>query len=213
MDFFKWAAIAAIACSASAASADTVDFTSDAWADAHGEQSFTVGYDGFDVTATASGSFNYRGYHLTQGGVGSDPNGLGVGWARDSEPEIEADEYLLLEFDGTVNINAIGIAQLYENERFWFWRYDEEGIVDITFGDSTSVGYDFTAQSQDGILALTQGWTNVSSLRFTGDSWGDDFSLSYVDVSPVPLPGAAWLFGSAILGAGVAARRRKNSVR
>lgn len=39
----------------------------------------------------------------------------------------------------------------------------------------------------------------------------DSFSFdgAAVGVSPVPLPGAIWLFGSAILGAGIASRRRK----
>jgi hypothetical protein len=50
----------------------------------------------------------------------------------------------------------------------------------------------------------------ISSFTLTGDSFGTQTLLAALnDVQEVPLPAAAWLFGSAVLGLGGVARRKR----
>lgn len=51
--------------------------------------------------------------------------------------------------------------------------------------------------------------SNVSFSLFAGGTTGKQSYLSLTSASPVPLPAAGWLFGSAILGLAGIAKRRK----
>jgi hypothetical protein len=59
----------------------------------------------------------------------------------------------------------------------------------------------------DGVAVGTGGWLNLQSVSFKaeGDGFGPGFGIVEVDnitVSAVPIPAAAWLFGSALVGLG-----------
>jgi hypothetical protein len=79
------------------------------------------------------------------------------------------------------------------------WAYIEDlsetGLPGWTIGDQTLGSYP------------TGSWTNLET--FVNDELPVQFS---VDVTPVPLPAAAWLFGSALLGGvGLGYRNRRKS--
>jgi hypothetical protein len=76
-----------------------------------------------------------------------------------------------------------------------------EFVFDITGGDAAA---SFLAvRPFGGILMSFTGFTDW------GSSWSSGVNTAVADVAPVPLPAAAWLFGSALLGlVGVARRRR-----
>jgi hypothetical protein len=102
------------------------------------------------------------------------------------------------------------------------WEIANEGSVN---GDSYDVtGGNFVVNnsySDPSALGIAQGWLEqIMADEFqvqaqglvalvdtdSRDQRGQDF---VVQVAAVPLPGAVWLFGSAILGAGIVSRRKK----
>lgn len=83
-----------------------------------------------------------------------------------------------------------------------------------TKGDNSSVTYDLssdTAASQWSTIDLQLlGFSNLKSVSFTG-SGPIGIALDNINVSQVPVPAAAWLFGSALAGLGLQAGRRKRA--
>jgi len=103
-----------------------------------------------------------------------------------------------------------GSPQVFSN-----WNLLVNGIERASGAASAAAGvsdpYALTAQTLD-----VAGLTGEVTIRITADGpyvagrWSiDNFELTG-DVAPVPVPAAAWLFGSAVLGLG-AMRRRKAS--
>lgn len=106
----------------------------------------------------------------------------------------DPDEYVSLDFGGDVTVKQ---ATFYRSSRGDFDLYADG--VRILNEERVSNTVEFTAGEHGSVFA------------FLADGSSDQFKLTSltVEVSQVPLPAAAWLFGSALLGLGSVARRKK----
>lgn len=87
--------------------------------------------------------------------------------------------------------------------------YDGEIIGYLEGGGTVSRLFDTNA----GTLLFDQSWTSLTSIDivFTTDRIDSDFTIPAIDnitLQAVPVPAAAWLFGSALAGLGWLRRRR-----
>ena len=107
---------------------------------------------------------------------------------------------------------------------FYGWNFLVNGlertggaaVLDVDTKSSAGNSDSFKAAVLDTPLLVT-GLTGTVNIRFTGDapfnefaqgSWRfDNFTLSG-DFSPVPVPGAVWLMGSAVIALAAQRRRR-----
>lgn len=174
----------------SAASAVEINFnTGPGFASTAGSYSFSNG--GIGVTVTAPGE--QASYYW---------EGVGVSTGAFNLKTLQNNESLTLSFDQTVRLNALSFRQ---------WENGFDQVVLNSTAGSLTLGYsDYTT---DGVLV---DWFEfgspllVDSITLTGDSGATATWLRSVDVEAVPVPAAAWLMGSALMGlGGVAARRRR----
>lgn len=110
---------------------------------------------------------------------------------NDSDPA----EYIQLDFDNSIS------------------------LVSASFDGSSSGEFDLYADGTRVLNEMLVGGSvslagiDGSMFRFLANGEGDDFKLQTlaIEVSDVPLPAAAWLFGSALLGLGVVSRTERNT--
>lgn len=191
----------------SVASAISFDFMALANGNERGYGTFTHTEDGLTVDATghsADGTIDYYAY------MDSGDAGLGVCKALtaadqctpSSDDNVTYLERVRLSFDRAVTLNEVE-------------------FVNGDHGTSFMGDFDLVV---DGGPAMTHSLTNIFSTNLSGSVFEfinlnpegtSDLSNKYqfyigsVDVAAVPLPAAAWMFGSGLLGlAGVARRRR-----
>jgi len=167
------------------ANATTFTFTGKGSAAAAANQ--TV--DGITVTVSAPGED--LGY-LTLDGLGVKTNFFNLSGIQNGET-------IRVDFSQTVNIENIKLRQ---------WEGPDDAVL-VGYGDGTSVN--LTADSCWSCSAETfnVNLTGIDYLTLTGDSGLSVFFLAEISgVSAVPLPAAAWLFGSALFGLGFVKRRR-----
>jgi hypothetical protein len=81
-------------------------------------------------------------------------------------------------------------------------EFTVEGLYDTTLAFNT-YAYAFQANIADGSI----NWTNRLSTNL-GDPGQSGYSITSTAVSPVPLPPAVWLLGSALVGLWLAGRRK-----
>ncbi len=108
-----------------------------------------------------------------------------------------------IEFGAPVYLSAIRITDLfYEN-----WYY-EQGKYSLD-GGTTWTLFSAIMGSPNGALTISLDNLLVSSLLFTAPEpfWKHDYSVAGLTAQVVPLPGAALLLGSGVLGL-VLLRRR-----
>ena len=204
-------------CSASA-NAALVDFTDSVWRDAMqatGRHSATVG----NVTLTAGGhNWWYGDYLLTFNGSSSERAGCLAGQASHGlscdgdgigikNDEISQSGWSYNDHDQSITISfaqAVDVTNLFVLDLFGSERSGEIAVIN---------GMSF--QAPDGNLGIPGGFyatgysgTGIRSILLTGNTdWfsdytlaGIEFELSPASVSTVPLPGAFWLFSTALLG-------------
>ena len=196
-----------------AAAVVNFDFTS-------GNQSYTSGsyvFTGDDNTSTVTVSAANRGNNYTSyvsgsqwgllvctGGAPSAPrSNSSCGSSTNDFHYIDGgsnnngsdpDEYVSLDFGGEVTLLQ---ATFYSSSQGDFDLYaDGVRVLDEERASNT---VEFTAGEHGSLFA------------FLADGSSDQFKLKSltVEVSQVPLPAAAWLFGSALLGLGSVARRKR----
>lgn len=77
-----------------------------------------------------------------------------------------------------------------------FYQYDSQGWVQVT-------------STAEAMVALNlDGSSSMISFKAVGNASADHFYIRNATVNAVPIPAAAWLFGSALFGLAGAARRR-----
>ncbi len=105
----------------------------------------------------------------------------------------DPDEYVTLDFGGKVTIDSVSFYS------------SSNGDFDL-FADGIQVLDEQNVGNLVQFLAIGE----ASEFKFLADANGDAFKLKSitVSVSEVPVPAAAWLFGSALLGLGTIKRRR-----
>jgi len=192
---------------ASAANAALIDFTDASWgaAIAAGDgTSATLG----NITLTAGGDNAHLTFNGTgdQGGcqAGQSSHGLacagdGIGVNNDEITQsgssfTSSDQSITISFAEAVDVNDLFVLDLFGSER--------TGEIAIIDGNPYAApvgnlgipgGFYATGYSELGILSVV----------LSGNTdWFSDYALAAIDVevSPVPLPGAMLLFGSALLG-------------
>ena len=182
------------------ANATLIDFTDQSWQDAidgNNLTSVTLG----NVTIESTGG--YLTFNSSSGeragcmdgqpdnGLTCLGDGLGVGSSNPDEITQNSTQSITVSFADAVDVNDILLLDLFSSE-----NTGERAVINGTqyFGDNILDG---------GFYATGFTGTNIFSLMFTGniDSFSD-YALAGIDVelSPVPVPGAAILFGSALLG-------------
>lgn len=185
------------------AQATLIDFTDKSWQDAINSGAGTLATIG-NVTLTASGGdFSFNGGYSERSGCNNSAggsllkcNGDGIG-ISDDEIRQGGNQKITVSFtDGPVNIENIYFLDLFANDN----GTDNDEIAVMSIGSNN---YTYTAVSD-----LVGGFYNtgfseqgISSIMFSGNLDGfSDYALAGIEISPVPLPGAAILFGSALLG-------------
>jgi len=153
-----------------------------------------------DGTVTLNNDGGYDGSstsHCNPGGLACDRDGVGI-----RNDEVTMGQTLNLIFDTEVQITSIEFLDLY------IGNGTERATVTIDGGTSASVNA--TGSSGDGgyaklnFLALVGAGQNIefsaSFLSGLRDDRDNDYALAAITVSAIPIPAAAWLFGTALLG-------------
>jgi len=187
------------------AHATLIDFTDQSWKDAiTGTDTFsaTVG----NVTVASTGrDYRYLTFNANDnGGCLNGPassilecKGDGIGIRND---EITQGGYqeITVSFQEAVNITNIYLLDLFFSDN------GNTGNNEIALIDSNNnQSYIFTATEwvTGGFYATGFTGQNISSIIFSANNDGfSDYAIAGIDISPVPIPGAAILFGSALLG-------------
>lgn len=128
--------------------------------------------------------------------------GDGIGVNNDEISEgLRGDQSITVTFDTAVDINNIYLLDLFGNESSGgFINYDigEKAVINgmtyWSFGAVDNIGGFFTTNFSD---------NGITSILFEGyNDYFSDYALAAIDydVSVVPLPGAVFLFGTALLG-------------
>ncbi|GMR16443.1 MAG: hypothetical protein BMS9Abin31_0778 [Gammaproteobacteria bacterium] len=184
------------------AQAMLIDFTDKSWEAAINAGTGTSATIG-NVTLTANtGSLTFN--RNDSGGCknGQPTNGLqcdgdGIGINNDEITQ-GGSQQITVSFSEAVNINNILLLDLFANETGyeldWSKRTGEIAVIDGLFYSGPNPlagGYYATGITGQGITSIVfSGYLD----RFS------DYALAGIDISPVPIPGAAILFGSALLG-------------
>jgi hypothetical protein len=160
---------------------------------------------------------NYDGSQYTgcqsNGGVlacSSDGVGIDIG-----DPKIDSDEIngidnpamnqiLTITFDQVVKVSGFYFLDMYVNPKNSSHREQATIIADGVFVSTVS-GNENPGEGGYAELLINPIYTKTLefSASFLSQFWDDgdnDYALAAVDVSPVPLPPAIWLFGTAIAG-------------
>jgi hypothetical protein len=187
-------AAATLAIVGGSASAATINFTGSS--SGSPSKSFTV--SGITAVATAfragpMGILQFAG-NVTQNG-----SGLGVASFPDTSGDIDGfglNDFLVLTFDQLVNFSIATFGAVDDND-------DWDVFVDNGSGSFLQVAFDSPVNPfdfNDGI---------VKRIAFGADGATDNFRLTSVEVSAVPLPAAGWLLLAGVGGLVVLRRKRK----
>ena len=189
--------LAAFAFSA-AAQATLIDFTDKSWNIVDGKTTSTMFINTIgNVTLSSTGGYMTFNAGDRGGCVqGQSVNGLtcdgdGIGVWSDDEIHQGGNQTITVNFENAVNISDILLLDLFSSE-----QTGEIAIIDGNAYSGPNLTY-------GGFYATGFTGEGITSLIFSGnlDSFSD-YALAAIDVeiSPVPVPGTAILFGSALLG-------------
>jgi hypothetical protein len=185
---------------AGVAAAAPIDFRTAAFSGANYQTSFTAG--GVTLTVLPAGARLYW----------DSTDGLGVRYSYETD-EIEGSERLRVSFATPMHLTSVLLTDLfYEN------GYRETGSYQVNgTGSWVSFQADLgqTPGSSNGELTLQFDPSNtVTSITFRAPGYlptlnqRHEFSVAKIETSAVPLPAAAWLLGTGLVGL-VTMRRRK----
>jgi hypothetical protein len=212
------------------AALESIDFTNaNPWVGVQGQKSFSSGgvtvssghgggSVGGNLTFNAGGSEGPAAGMAPCGVYACDGDGIGIGDDEISWKSSGFDELLEVSFDSAVTLTEISFLDLFTEStgtEIAFWYYNGDSSAKSNLFASSSTGSNGFASTTGLNVA------GVTSITFLVDCAGNncannDYALAGVkfdsasnDVSEVPLPAAAWLFGSGLIGlAGIARRRR-----
>lgn len=202
--------IVAAVTSVSASAATLIDFTDTTiWTDG----SATDSVFGSTVSLSAVGgpiTINEPGpAGVVDGGLGLafGGDGLGVGDDEITNPT----QSITVSFSG-LGLRVIGLAFL---DLFIAKDASELEVAEVEFDDGTILTFDAVSVGNGGFaFYMLPAPKLTTSLTFTASSTNDqranpDFALAAIQVAPIPLPAAGWLFVSALAGMGLLSRQRK----
>lgn len=187
-------AAATLAIAAGSASAATFNFGGSSGATS--SKSFTV--DGITAVATAFRE-GPLGFLQFVGNVTQNASGLGVSSFPDTSGDIDGfilKDTLVLTFDQLVSFSLATFGAVDRQD-------DWDIYVDNGSGNWVQVANDIT----DNPFNFNGG--TVKRIAFGADGGDDDFRLSSVQVSAVPLPAGGWLLIAGIGGLVALRRKRK----
>ena len=175
------------------AQATLIDFTDQSWEQAISAGSGTTATIGNVTLATNTSSLTFN--RADKGGcvAGQPANGLtcdgdGIGINNDEITQ-GGSQQITISFQQAVNITDIFLLDLFSSE-----RTGEIAMIDgVQYSGPNLLAGGFFETGFNGL--------GITSILFSGnfDSFSD-YAVAAVEVSAVPLPGAAILFGSALLG-------------
>jgi len=191
------------------AQAVSVDFTDSNWQSAIGSGNTSATYG--NVTLSTSKSWHYLSFNDSRNEVNGCKagsaihdlacvgDGIGIQKGSRNNDEISYGEQLLIEFAEAVDVTKIYLLDLFGAE-----KTGEKAVIinsndvtkTVTGGNGVAGGFfsvEYTAVEGGGLTSiLLKGYRDCFS----------DFALAGLEIapSPVPIPGAAILFGSALLG-------------
>lgn len=114
-----------------------------------------------------------------------------------------ADDPVTVVSGNALTLDGSGSWSPNGNITAFHWFLDDSGQATLSTSDAVSVISWVTLES----LGYVSGSYNIGLV--VQDEIG---AMTYVGTpSPVPIPAAAWLFGSAIVGAGIVGRRKKKA--
>jgi hypothetical protein len=194
----------------------TLDFTDTTiWGGADTMGTFTATQDGIETTLIAAptgsklttneGTGERNGCSSADAGLTCGGDGIGI-----NNDEISGGTFQLLTLDFTSSVNVISISflDLFLNEP------TETVSLEVLYSQGSTESFTATAVGGlGGFLLWSPGSSpllGVDSINFTAPIGAyNDFALAGAEISAVPLPAAAWLFGSALfVGLGIVKRRK-----
>jgi hypothetical protein len=204
------AAVAATGFAGAASATSLIDFTdSSVWSS--GSSTDTVLGSTVSLTSVPPGSITVNNpgpVGVNDGGLGLafDGDGLGV---RDDEITSPGQSITVL-FSGA-GLNVAGFAFL---DLFIADDASEREVADVEFDDGTVMSFDAQSKGNGGFAYYAIAPKRTTSLTFTAESTNDkradpDYALAAIEVAPIPLPAAGWMFISALAGMGFLSRRRR----
>ncbi len=190
-------------------SAVTFDFVAEASGNEHGAASITVNdVSGLGVTATGFDSSTGAAYSAYLDDVSGGPGGLGVcqnlivdQCNPSSDDNVTFGESLKLVFNQEVTIDQITFNNGDHKQTF-------SGDFDLTINGGSTMTYALTNIFNVPLTGTEFIFANPNSLGGSGVSNEYQFYIGALEVTPVPVPPAVWLFGSGLLGLVAVARRR-----
>lgn len=130
---------------------------------------------------------------------------VGIDASNPSNPQVLANSFF--EVYGNLPSFGTGNTLLFSADiKDLFWRSGRGGIIEFVLDGTSMAG-----------SACTLGYCSFADevlqfkvkASFSGD-WGNEFFQTATSVATIPLPAAAWLFGSALLGlSGVKIRKQR----
>lgn len=193
-----WLMLLALMAFTTPAKAQLIDFTSLAWHNAvniGGGTTATLG----GVTLTATGgtfTINNSSSEISGCAGGQPGNGLscagdGIGINNDEITE-GGQQGITITFDTVVDVNDILLLDLFGSE-----QTGEIAIINGTPYEPPPGNGGFPG----GFFATGFAANGITEIFLTGNlDYFSDYALAGIDVTPVPLPAAMFLFASALLG-------------
>lgn len=200
--------ICGAALTAVSANAATIDFTDDDFVNgAFNEAARTT------VTVSAINGVltltNFDGSFAPNDQLAFDNDGFGVN--DDEVSNSNTDEELVVTFGNPITVTGLFFLDLFEDP-----NSVEQETAFVEFSDGTVLSFpaevQFGANAGFGFFMLDDPIL-TTTLSFTAGSENDgqtlpDFAVAGVEVEPIPLPAAGWMFLGALGGLGLIARRR-----
>lgn len=108
----------------------------------------------------------------------------------------------------TLNFNAFAPRNIYGLQALLFRNDGDTDVLLASTGVGDGSSYETIALAYSNLQTVTNYFVRIigSVTQGTNGTYAGMYELS-----PVPLPAAAWLFGSALIGLGAFARKRKNA--
>jgi len=186
--------------------------------------------DGVGYTVSTNGTLN-----INEGYDGSQNNGCtpqapslacnidGIGVGND---ELNNNEIVTLTFTEDVLLSGFYFLDLYDGSSRAVKNTDGKEFytqeeATVTLPDLTTLTILGTETGGQGGFAELTGFSPITILAgqavtftadvFKGDDGNNDYALAGITVNAIPLPGAVWLFGSALVGFAGFNRFRKKS--
>jgi hypothetical protein len=133
-------------------------------------------------------------------------NTKGLGIVGGNDTRVDTNEFIVFSFNGGIANDVTYVNQVAGNTDSDM----DSGERVLEVFDTSGFLLDTSTQVGTGIFDLTALVGDVAISRFTLTSPGSDsFRVSSLSYSVVPIPAAAWLFGSGLLGLiGISRRKR-----